>query len=159
MDYCFSVNMRGLGGRLALLWNKNWTVTILSHSLAHIHAIIVKAPYGFSCRVTGFYENPVTNQRHHSWELLRSLSQVGVRVPGFAVVILMKFWKIKSSLVVDSELCLKWWTFDMLWRTVICWLFKVYKFTWDNGRVGIENVKPSLIVLWQIRDYGKLVPI
>ncbi|CAB4289549.1 unnamed protein product [Prunus armeniaca] len=59
----------------------------------------------------------------------------------------MKFWKIKSSLVVDSELCLKWWTFDMLWRTVICWLFKVYKFTWDNGRVGIENEFDNLPLL------------
>ncbi|CAL9013517.1 unnamed protein product [Prunus brigantina] len=78
----------------------------------------------------------------------------------------MKFWKIKSSLVVDSELCLKWWIFDMLWRTVICGLFhsrfRACGLTSSLGimvELELRMLKPNLIVLWQIRDYGKLVPI
>ena len=62
------------GGGLALLWRENINLAVLTSSDRHIDASI---DFGMddAWRFTGFYSDPETANREHSWSLLRDLSQ------------------------------------------------------------------------------------
>ena len=62
------------GGGLALLWRENINLAVLTSSDRHIDASI---DFGMddAWRFTGFYGDPETANREHSWSLLRDLSQ------------------------------------------------------------------------------------
>ena len=70
---CFAVNRRGLSGGLAILWDDLVSMSVRSYSHFHINPMIVKE-LGREWRFTGFYGNPIAEERHHSWTLLRRLS-------------------------------------------------------------------------------------
>ncbi|KAK1554997.1 hypothetical protein Q3G72_020206 [Acer saccharum] len=71
----FSVDSRGRGGDLLLMWNDSIDVTVLSFSVDHIDARI-RMPDGFAWRFSGFYGNPCPSHRGESWNLLRRLRAV-----------------------------------------------------------------------------------
>ncbi|CAL9028823.1 unnamed protein product [Prunus brigantina] len=73
MEWVVKVARVGLGGGLALFWRSGWDVRLLSYSVGHIHVLITESN-GSQFYLTGFYGHPETQQRHHSWELLRRLS-------------------------------------------------------------------------------------
>ena len=78
MDEILSVARRedsdGCSGGLCLLWNNNVKVEYRNSSLSFID-VMVTWEDGYICRVTGFYGEPATNQRHLLWSLLRDLAR------------------------------------------------------------------------------------
>ncbi|OMP01909.1 reverse transcriptase [Corchorus capsularis] len=72
-DCCFSVGSVGRSGGLAMLWNNEIAVSIVSYSNLHID-ITVGNVDSEKWRFTGFYGRPETNKRHESWALLRLLA-------------------------------------------------------------------------------------
>lgn len=70
----FAVDAVGKKGGLILMWEDSLEVTVRSYSVGHIDCY-VKEEGGRRWRFTGFYGNPVTEQRKFSWDLLRKLSE------------------------------------------------------------------------------------
>lgn len=71
-DCCFYVSPVGSKGGLALFWNANANVNILSYSCGHIDSLVAYYPTPFY--FTGFYGNPEHNLRYLSWQLLHKIS-------------------------------------------------------------------------------------
>ena len=71
---CFIQNCMGKKGGLILLWKSPVAVEIKSSSLGHIDAIVSHDHWCW--RFTGFYGNPVTEQRKFSWQLLVKLGSI-----------------------------------------------------------------------------------
>ncbi|GLT33351.1 hypothetical protein SLA2020_079490 [Shorea laevis] len=69
---CFAVGSNGRSGGLAMLWNEEVQVQLLSYSLTHIDMEIQDLT-NTRWRVTGFYGQPDASRRHESWALLKSL--------------------------------------------------------------------------------------
>ena len=65
----FVVERRGLSGGLALLWKDHCDIKIMGFSIGHIDAIVTEED-GKCWKFIGFYGNPETHLRHHSWDLL-----------------------------------------------------------------------------------------
>ncbi|KAK3198468.1 hypothetical protein Dsin_021883 [Dipteronia sinensis] len=72
-DWKLVVNCKGKSGGLALFWEKNLNVNLLSFTQGHIDVIIQEGNNRI-WRFTGFYGNPDKTQRGHSWVLLRRLA-------------------------------------------------------------------------------------
>ncbi|KAI5665932.1 hypothetical protein M9H77_15785 [Catharanthus roseus] len=67
------MNVNGCSDGLAMFWNDYVNVNILSYFFAHVDALCYFHEIFSSCYVNGFYGNPHTNERHHSWTLLKRL--------------------------------------------------------------------------------------
>ena len=65
-DNCLTVDCRGRGGGLALLWLNSAQVEILSFSNMHIDARIDQGGIDKIWRFTGFYGCPEVINRHRS---------------------------------------------------------------------------------------------
>ncbi|XVE83785.1 hypothetical protein DITRI_Ditri16bG0114600 [Diplodiscus trichospermus] len=68
----FCVDPMGQSGGLAMLWKEQVDLRITSFSKNHIDVEIVDTN-DLKWRLTGFYEEPDTNSRKLSWNLLRNL--------------------------------------------------------------------------------------
>ena len=67
------VDRVGNSGGLCLFWKVDFDVSLLSYSRFHIDTTVIS--HGDKkWRLTGFYGNPVANQRSHGWTLLRRLA-------------------------------------------------------------------------------------
>ncbi|GMI93428.1 hypothetical protein HRI_003012100 [Hibiscus trionum] len=62
-----------LGG-LSLSWTQDINISLVSFSSSHIDVHITDSDSANTWRFTGFYGNPITSQRNHSWNFLRSLN-------------------------------------------------------------------------------------
>lgn len=62
-------------GGLALLWSDNLSVALNSFSANHIDVIIDNTSISKCWRFTGLYGNPRVVDRHHTWNLIKVLSQ------------------------------------------------------------------------------------
>ena len=60
-------------GGLALLWDRDADLEIMSYSLNHIDAIINDTVNNYKWRLTSFYGHPETHRRYESWHLLAFL--------------------------------------------------------------------------------------
>lgn len=69
-DNYFTVESIGANGGLALLWNQDVSLQILSFTRWHIHAIIQTGEFPY-CYVFGFYDQPYGSKRESSWDLLQ----------------------------------------------------------------------------------------
>ncbi|KAK3204446.1 hypothetical protein Dsin_018492 [Dipteronia sinensis] len=67
------VNCSGRSGGLCMLWSAKVLITLLSFSVDHID-VQVDSFCNKWCRLTVFYGNPASNQRFHSWNLLKRLA-------------------------------------------------------------------------------------
>lgn len=72
-DNCFAVSREGMGGGLAMLWNEDLELEIISYSNHHIDAI-VRGIDGRQWRCTGIYGHLEAGQKQHTWTLLRRLT-------------------------------------------------------------------------------------
>lgn len=72
-DNVFGVSCEGRKGGLALFWNKNSKVNLLSYSKNHIDVKVSLDEGVKEWRFTGFYGEPEASRRHLSWEVLRAL--------------------------------------------------------------------------------------
>ncbi|KAL9681535.1 hypothetical protein QQ045_013320 [Rhodiola kirilowii] len=68
---CFVVGREGLSGGMALLWNNEAELEIVSYSKSHVDAIFQGSD---KFRFTLFYGEPECSNRRDSWDLLRRLS-------------------------------------------------------------------------------------
>jgi ribonuclease HI len=68
------VPRRNRGGGLVLFWKRDLAMTIKSFSTCHIDTIINEGTE-LAWRFTGFYGAPETQNRAHSWNVLRTLHQ------------------------------------------------------------------------------------
>lgn len=66
----FVVDSVGRWGGLILFWNANINITIASYTLSHIEAVILNDDTSPAWWFVGFYGNPVSYERHVSWNLL-----------------------------------------------------------------------------------------
>lgn len=71
---CFVVDMIGLSGGLALLWNGDTDLTVKSYSRFHIDTLVQGEK---TFRATLFYGNPRAHLREKSWNLLRKIRSLG----------------------------------------------------------------------------------
>ncbi|XP_062028650.1 uncharacterized protein LOC133744575 [Rosa rugosa] len=69
------------GGGLVFCWKDNWTVQVIDATTGFIDVLVFIE--GKQVRLTGFYGNPATGERHHSWEVLRRLSHLYPHVAWF----------------------------------------------------------------------------
>lgn len=69
------VDRHEMGGGLALFWSSEVNVTITFYSSHHIDAVEYNDS-GKVWRCTGVYGHPETNQKHHTWTLLKRLAYV-----------------------------------------------------------------------------------
>ncbi len=67
------VPRRNRGGGMVLFWKRELALTIKSFSFCHIDAIVNEGTME-AWRFTGFYRAPETQNRCHSWSMLRTLS-------------------------------------------------------------------------------------
>lgn len=72
-ENCWSVDVIGRSGGLALLWNRCVQCTVVDTDNNYIDAHIV-GRNNQEWRLTGFYGFPERSRRRESWELLKSLS-------------------------------------------------------------------------------------
>ncbi|EPS61587.1 hypothetical protein M569_13207, partial [Genlisea aurea] len=75
----FFVDAVGASGGLALFWKKELDVSLLSYSKWYIDVSINISFGDVQCRVTGFYDNPISSSRPDSWNLLRRLHRHSLR--------------------------------------------------------------------------------
>ena len=144
----------GFSGGLCMLWNHNIKVRFRTSSLSHID-VMVTWEDGYECRVTGFYGEPSTNRRHLSWALMRRLASEWEGpwlFCGDCNEILCASEKTGLALRPQRQI-------DLFREAVEdCGLYEFaftgFEFTWDNRRVGVDNVKERLD-----RGFGNLVLI
>ena len=72
-DKCIAVSRKGKSGGIAMMWNYDINVNILSYSRHYIDAE-VQCGNGKKWRYTGVYGHPEAQQKKHTWTLLRRLS-------------------------------------------------------------------------------------
>ncbi|XP_012851712.1 PREDICTED: uncharacterized protein LOC105971405 [Erythranthe guttata] len=68
-----SVDKIGNSGGLALMWQKDIDVRLISYSNNHIDAEVYERNHNSKWRVTGFYGYPEYDRKYLSWELIRNL--------------------------------------------------------------------------------------
>ncbi|XVF77534.1 hypothetical protein PTKIN_Ptkin14bG0052500 [Pterospermum kingtungense] len=69
---CFSVDPRGTGGGVEMLWKEDWVLSLRSYSDMHIDVDVWDA-FENQWRLTGVYGRLKTCRRNETWCLLRSL--------------------------------------------------------------------------------------
>ena len=72
-DKCFAVSKKGKSGGITMMWSSDINVNILFYNR---HYIDVEVQYGSGkkWRCTGVYGHPKTQQKKHTWTLLRRLT-------------------------------------------------------------------------------------
>ncbi|KAJ4844986.1 hypothetical protein Tsubulata_038252 [Turnera subulata] len=129
---------------LAVFWKDDIDVTLLSWSGSHIDVVV--KDLGQHCwRFTGFYGNPVEGERHHSWELLKRLSECN-NLPWICAGDFNEVTRAEEKLggppkperlMAAFKNCLDRCGLQDMGYTG-------YPFTWTNGRGGIRNTKLRL---------------
>lgn len=139
---CFVVDRRGLSGGLALLWNPETDMRILSYSWYHID-VMIEGVNKF--RVTLFYGNPKTNLTIHNWNLLRRLREC-VEGPWLVIRDFNKIWEQREMYGKrDGDTSQMRRFREALWE---CGQKDIElendKFTFSNNRKGMEETKSRI---------------
>ncbi|CAM8896820.1 unnamed protein product [Rhodiola kirilowii] len=139
---CFSVSSQGRSGGLALLWGEDFDVTLVNYSSNHID-VEVKGTSTFYLSL--FYGEPRTQDRIHSWSLLRRLRRDQV-IPW---VVIGDFNEIAYSREYAGRRTRQPWQMRQFRRCLEdCGLMDLgYKgdtFTFSNKRRGELEVKARL---------------
>lgn len=74
-ENCFTMDMNGIGGGLALFCSSEVNVEIKSFSSHNIDAIVYNES-GKVWRCIGIYGHQETKQKHHTWTLLERLAGI-----------------------------------------------------------------------------------
>lgn len=74
-SYGVGVDCVGRKGGYAIFWKDDRQVVLKSYSPGHVDTFVTD-PNDNTWRFTGFYGNPVRNQRHLSWDLIRRLHSI-----------------------------------------------------------------------------------
>ena len=155
----FTVSSNGRKGGLAMFWRDTIDLEIRNFSRNHIDAIIKDSTVGKMWRLTGFYGSPKRSGRSETWQLLKRLgdqNQVPWVVLGDFNEILCNSEKMGKAARAESQMkvfrevldnhCLRDLGFRDLW------------YTWDNRRLGLENIKERLDRVVAGLDWSTLYP-
>lgn len=69
----FTINRKGMGGGLAMLWSSEFIVEIKSYSCHHVHVVVHNEKRSYWI-CPGIYGHPESAQKQHMWNLLRRLA-------------------------------------------------------------------------------------
>ncbi|XP_074352813.1 uncharacterized protein LOC141691964 [Apium graveolens] len=137
-DGVFVVDVQGRSGGLALMWRDVDQVSLKSYSQNHIDIEVSMsgiAPW----RLTGFYGEPVRNQRRRTWDLLRTLA----RDSNLPWCVIEDMNNITSQADTRGGANYPTWLVDGF-NEIIAEVGLVdmdmvgYQYTWERGR-GTEN--------------------
>ncbi|KAF5449841.1 hypothetical protein F2P56_030246 [Juglans regia] len=141
---CFFVDCVGRSGGLSLLWKREISVSISSFSRYHIDACIQESDLA-EWRFTGVYGHPDASNRYLTWNLMRTLcpSTSGPWLVG---------GDFNEVLYLHEKRGGRPWPYAQLenFRAVMedCALqdlgFQGPRFTWCNGRTGIQRISERL---------------
>lgn len=154
-DNCMAVSRNGMGGGLALLWNDDLELEIVSYSNHHIDGL-VKGVDGKLWRCTGIYGHPEVNQKRHTWTLIKRLSGLF----SYLWICCSDFNEILNlaektggndrnlSMVADFKAAVE----ECHLTDVEC---RGYPFTWSNRRFGPYFVEEKLDRFLGTKDWEK----
>ncbi|CAM8994384.1 unnamed protein product [Rhodiola kirilowii] len=152
----FVVPRQGLSGGLALWWNEEVSLTILSYSKYHIDACVEGEEV---VRVTVFYGEPVTSRREITWDFLRRLhSQFSLPWIVFGDFNEVCFsWEVKGGRIRGE------WQMRAFRETLLdCGLsdlgYKGTPFTFSNRRSGAGEMKARLDRMLANNAWRRLFP-
>ncbi|KAL9668594.1 hypothetical protein QQ045_006131 [Rhodiola kirilowii] len=152
----FVVPRQGLSGGLALWWNEEVSLTIISYSKYHIDACVEGEEV---VRVTVFYGEPVTSRRGITWDLLRRLhSQFSLPWIVFGDFNEVCFgWEVKGGRIRGE------WQMRAFRETLLdCGLsdleYKGTPFTFSNRRSGAGEMKARLDRMLANNAWRRLFP-
>jgi hypothetical protein len=142
---CFAVDSNGLSGGIGLFWDDTVEVELKNYSQAHIDVEVKSKDQPQPWRFTGFYGEPRTENRYHSWNFLRTLHGVQhnswLCMGDFNETLYSEEhfslharpeWQMRAFREAVDFCSLQ----DLGWRGV--------PFTWDNKQQGNSNVKARL---------------
>jgi hypothetical protein len=145
MKKCFQVKGDGKGGGLALFYDDDISVELLSFRKRHIDVHVSGGPFNHKWRGTFVYGEQKASERHHMWTLLRRIklksTEPWLMMGGFneAMWQEMHFSRSKRSerLMMDFREVLSHCDLYNIGFVGIPW-------TWDNKQKGQRNVKVRL---------------
>ncbi|KAL7132113.1 hypothetical protein ABFS83_12G049400 [Erythranthe nasuta] len=140
-----AVDKIGKSGGLAMLWDKNVVVDLISISNNHIDVEVKNNDLTVGWRATGFYGEPDQNNRHRSWELLRNLNNQSDKawmVGGDFNEILCNSDKEGGNPRLNSRITAFRDTLQACGLSEIG--FAGYPFTWSNKQKAPNTVKCRL---------------
>ncbi|CAM8923717.1 unnamed protein product [Rhodiola kirilowii] len=139
---CFVVGREGLSGGLAMLWNNEAKLEIISYSKSHVDAVLQEED---KFRLTLFYGDPVSSNRRWSWELLARLSMQS----DLPWVVMGDFNEVVSLKEIWSRCGRSNWQMTNF-RQVLedCQItdlgYQGYPFTYSNRRKGNDEMRGRL---------------
>lgn len=75
---CFAINSIGRKGGQALLWRDNFKLIVNNYSQMHIPAWVEDKDNHTKWLLSGFYGEPASNRRNHTWSLLDAMKTVNL---------------------------------------------------------------------------------
>ena len=143
---CFAVDSVGLSGGIGLFWSNDVHVELKNYSNAHINVKVRWKDLDLpQWRFTGFYGAPRAEDRHHSWEFLRTLHGI----EHDAWICMGDFNETMYNSEHFSRAARHEWQMRNLREAVddcmlqdLGWSSTAY--TWDNRQNGEANVKSRL---------------
>ncbi|KAH9770133.1 hypothetical protein KPL71_012275 [Citrus sinensis] len=143
-DNCFSVGRNRMGGGLALLWNYESDISIISYSNHHID-VVVSEVNRKKWRCTGIYGHPKSMQKRHTWTLLRRLAGL-FNYPWLCFGDFNEILNLNEKLG-GNDRCLNM-VAEFREAVTDCSLVdlgcKGYPFTWSNKRYGPHLIEERL---------------
>ncbi|XP_052299532.1 uncharacterized protein LOC127903030 [Citrus sinensis] len=146
-DGLFVVDRMGRSGGLALLWDANTNVSLLSYARNFIDVHVEVAGLG-DWRLTGFYGFPESSRRRQSWDLLRFLSSSSTA----PWVCLGDFNDLLAASEKKSRLEHPQWKLQGFKKAISdSGLLDVgmegYQFTWERSRGSVDWVEERLDIV------------
>jgi hypothetical protein len=74
LKYCRTQNGTGKGAGIALYWDENVEIKVLSEGPRYFDVLIREGPNGQWWRGTFVYGEPKASERHHMWRTLRRIA-------------------------------------------------------------------------------------
>ncbi|KAH9695348.1 putative reverse transcriptase/RNA-dependent DNA polymerase [Citrus sinensis] len=155
-ENCFVVDRCGLGGGLALLWTSDVSLEVKSYSKHHIDAVILNEN-GSSWRCTGIYGHPESDQKKHTWSLLRRLAGMS-SLPWLCFGDFNEIFNLNEKVGGKERNPSRVHEFRQAVRD--CRLLdlglKGYPFTWSNRRFGPQMIEERLDRFFCNQNWGSL---
>uniref|UniRef100_A0A2N9G3M9 CCHC-type domain-containing protein n=1 Tax=Fagus sylvatica TaxID=28930 RepID=A0A2N9G3M9_FAGSY len=144
-NFVFSVPCQRRKGGLAMFWKDLDALEIKKFSQNHIDATVMEKSLNKTWRITGFYGCPERSGRLDSWKLLKHLGDQN-RLPWVVIgdfnEILGNSEKMGKALRAESQMAS--FREALEFHSLRDLGFRGQWYTWDNRRLGLENIKERL---------------
>lgn len=155
----FVVDSVGRSGGLALLWSEEVILDIQNYSCRHINAKITSSVDRMERKFMGFYGHPKAHKRHEAWNLLRHLKLM-MPTPWICVEDFNEILDLSKKYGGHGHQRHLMEAFQNTFE--FCELFELDyrgpRFTWTNGREGLDFTKEKLDRVVANREWCCLYP-